>query len=137
MLTLRLVAGPSFEEHVADIARELRDELEVDLLEIAYWSGVAQSTISRWERHKSHVRELDALVRAYAKVSTDWGRPLTAGDLLREAITRWEEAGGDELPKVRPLRQAARAAKRLAATDQPAPDTAREGPAARGRRRAS
>lgn len=110
--SLRAVTAPSFLECVATVAAEERQRaqdrgLEAELIDIAYWSRASQGAISRFENHHSQPRELDRLLAAYAKVC---GVP--AAQILREAVDRWEDAGGDlETP---PSLEAAEASERLA-----------------------
>jgi hypothetical protein len=98
--TLRAVASKSFLDCVADVAAEWREHAQADLIDIAYWSHASQGKVSRFEHHLAQPRDLDRLLVAYAKVS---GKP--ASELLREAIRRWEEGGGAEIPDgpLRPL----------------------------------
>lgn len=92
---LRAVAAPAFWECVADVVAELRAaaDPEAQLIDIAYWSRASQGAISRFERHESQPRDLDRLVVAYAKVCG-----ADAAQIMREAIDRWEAAGGADLP---------------------------------------
>lgn len=91
--SLPRVAATSFLECVATVAAEHRLQVGAELIDIAYWSRASQGAVSRFENHHSQPRNLDRLVLAYAKVC---GVP--AASILRDAVERWEEAGGAELP---------------------------------------
>lgn len=92
-LSLRGVAVPTYLDCVAEVAAELRHAAKAELIDIAYWSRASQGAVSRFENSHSQPRDLDRLLLAYSKVC---GVP--AADILRQAIDRWEAAGGGELP---------------------------------------
>lgn len=96
-LCLPVVGAPSFLECVAAVAAELRNGVDADLIDIAYWSRVSQGSVSRFENHHSQPRELDRLLLAYAKVCD-----VPPAEILLEAVRRWEAAGGGEIPVSRP-----------------------------------
>jgi hypothetical protein len=133
---LAAVSAPSFLECVGTVAREHRERAEADLLDIAYWSGASQGTVSRFERAEAQTRDLDSLLGAYAKVSD-----ISPGDLLREATERWEDGGGAVVPEIRPrpIRppgQAAQAAGQVARRARRTRGSRREDPGDQGREQA-
>lgn len=87
--SLPRVAAPTFLECVAAVAAERRREAQAELIDIAYWSRASQGAVSRFENHHSQPRNLDRLLLAYSKVCE-----IPAGELLREAVRRWEEGAG-------------------------------------------
>jgi hypothetical protein len=99
--SLRCVVTPSFLDCVATVAAEERQRArergeDAELIDIAYWSRASQGAVSRFENHHSQPRELDRLLAAYAKVCD-----VPAAAILREAVERWEGAGGGTIEPVR------------------------------------
>jgi hypothetical protein len=134
------VAAASFLECLGAVAREHRERVEAQLIDISFWSRAGQSTISKFERGESQPRDLDRLLVAYAKVSG-----AAAGELLREATERWETGGGAELPTLTPfpreptppIREAAESLERLAERDRQERDSTEADQADQRRRRKS
>lgn len=121
---------------IGQVARDHRERVGAQLLDIAFWSRLSQGTVSRFETAESQPRELDRLLTAYAKVSG-----IAAGDLLREAITRWEEGGGAVTPELapfpRPEEELADALEEAAQQAEQPPGTREQERPARARRRRS
>lgn len=88
------VNRPVFVECVADVCRELREANDdVQLIDVSYWSRISQGAVSRFESRESHPRDLDRLVVCYGKALG-----VDPAQIMREALQRWEDAGGAELP---------------------------------------
>lgn len=134
------MAPASFLECLGAVAREHRERVEAQLIDISFWSRAGQSTVSKFERGESQPRDLDRLLVAYAKVSG-----ASAGELLRDAIERWESGGGAELPTLTPfprepspqVREAAESLEDLAAREQRERGSTAADPADQRRRRKS
>lgn len=131
--TLRAVAAPRFLECLATVAAEHRERVGAELIDISYWSRASQGKVSKFENHVTQTpRDLDYLLMAYAKVAD-----VTPGDLLREAVTRWEAGIADltneterPSPRVAGKRQAIQASQRAAQRQREHRQAGTEGPPA-------